>query len=132
MVDYRYKANGNGNPKPSKFSNLPKGFTNMSYATFNFELSAEEIASVAPHINYEYPGCCELNVEHIEINEWNETITLTLGNSHGDIEVDATPAEAEDFGNLTSRYEGDEITGYRLEKAIYSLNLEEGYVVINA
>ena len=104
----------------------------MSYATFNFEVSAEEIASVAPHLNYEYPGCCELNVEHIEINEWNETIALTLGNSHGDIEVDATPAEAEDFGNLTSRYEGDEITGYRLEKAIYSLNLEEGYVVINA
>lgn len=104
----------------------------MSYATFNFELSAEEIASVAPHLNYEYPGCCELKVEHIEINEWNETITLTLGNDHGDIEVEATPAEAEDFEILTSRYEEEEITGYRLEKAIYSLNLEEGYVVINA
>lgn len=104
----------------------------MSYATFNFELSVEEIASVAPHLNYEYPGCCELTVEHIEINEWNETITLTLGNDHGDIEVDATPNEEEDFRILTSRYEGDEITGYRLEKAIYSLNLEEGYVVINA
>ena len=104
----------------------------MSYATFNFELSAEEIASVAPHLNYEYPGCCELIVEHIEINEWNETITLTLGNSHGGIEVEANPAEAEDFGNLTSRYEEEEITGYRLEKAIYSLNPEEGYVVINA
>lgn len=37
----------------------------------------------------------------------------------------------EDFEALTSRYEGDEITGYRLDKAIYSLDPEDGEVLIN-
>lgn len=86
----------------------------MSVATFNFEFSAEELAELAPHANYEYSNCCEVNVDHIDINDYDNTITLTLGNDHGAREVGATPESAEDFEALTSRYEGDEITGYRL------------------
>ena len=103
----------------------------MSVATFNFELSVEELAELAPHANYEYSNCCEVKVDHIDINDYDSTITLTLGNDHGAREVDATPESAEDFEALTSRYEGDEITGYRLDKAVYSLDTEDGEVLIN-
>lgn len=103
----------------------------MSVATFNFEFSAEELAELAPHANYAYSNCCEVKVDHIDINDYDNTITLTPGNDHGTHEVDATPESAEDFEALSSRYEGDEITGYRLDKAIYSLDPEDGEVEIN-
>lgn len=103
----------------------------MSVATFNFEISAEELAELAPHANYEYSNCCEVKVDHIDINDYDNTITLTLGNDHGVHEVDATPESTEDFEALTSRYEGEEIAGYRLDKAVYSLDTEEGEVLIN-
>lgn len=103
----------------------------MSVATFNFEISAVELAGLAPHANYEYSNYCEVKVDHIDINDYDNTITLTLGNDHGVHEVDATPESAEDFEALTSRYEGDEIIGYRLDKAIYDLDTEEGEVLIN-
>lgn len=77
----------------------------MSIATFTFEMPIEELDEVAPHRNYEYPGCCELIVEGVEFNDHNHTLTLTLGNDHGGRWVDAHPEGAGDFDALRARYE---------------------------
>lgn len=105
----------------------------MSLATFTFEMPLEELDGVAPHRNYEYPGCCELIVEGVEFNDHDRTLTLTLGNDHGSRDVGAQPEDTEDFDALRARYEGEEIPEYYLceKSAVWDVDPEEGYVHFN-